>query len=424
VQPCPSILSAREGGSDGKAAKPSDTAKVGRRGFLAGAAAASVGAGMTTPAIAGPGGLAGQPRATLPLQLAAAEREPPAAADALTTDRSGSDYMVDVLKALRIEYMASNPGSTFRGLHESFINYGGKKTPEFLTCCHQASSVGIAHGDAKTAGRPMAALVHGTVGLQHAAMAIYNAFCDRVPIVLLTGNAGGAHKRRPGVEWAHGVQDGAARVRDFTKWDDQPGPLDHFGDGLVRAYALATTPPTAPVPVVADTELQEGPVGDGATPAVPKLAGFAMPAGAPQAVQEAARLQVAAENPLLVDRYARTPAALPMLVTLAEAVHAPVCDLGSRMNFANTHPLDQRDRMRALVAGARLILAIEPVDLWGALKRFRDQLARTAAPLRQPAGDMPPYGDKVLSDRRITDIIAFLKTVPRLPAVASIPLLA
>jgi len=132
---------------------------------------------------------------------------------------------------------------------------------------------------------------------------------------------------------------------------------------------------------------------------------------------------VAAENPVLVDRYARTPAALPMLVTPAEAVHAPVCDLGSRMNFANTHPLDQRDRMRALVVGAELILAIEPVDLWGALKRFRDELVRTAAPLRQPAGDMPPCGDKVLSDRQITDIIAFLKTVPRLPAVASIPLL-
>jgi hypothetical protein len=94
------------------------------------------------------------------------------------------------------------------------------------------------------------------------------------------------------------------------------------------------------------------------------------------------------------------------------------------MHFANTHPLDRRDRMRALVAGAELILAIEPVDLWGALKRFRDQLVRTAAQLRQLAGDMPPYGDNVLSDRQITDIIAFLKPVPRLPAVASIPLLA
>jgi acetolactate synthase-1/2/3 large subunit len=378
VQPCPSILSAREGGSDGKAAKPSDTAKVGRRGFLAGAAAASGGAGMTTPSLAGPGGLAGRPRATLPLQLAAAEREPPAAADALTNDRSGSDDMMDVLKALPIEYMASNPGSTFRGRHQSFINYGGDKAPELLACCHEETSVGIAQGYAKTTGRPMAALVYGTVGLQHAALAIDNAFCDRVSMVVRTGNAGDAHKRRPGVEWAHGVQDGAALARDFTKWDDQPGSLGRFGDSLLRAYALATTPPMARVPVAADTELQEGPVGDGATPAVPKLAGFAMPAGDPRAVQEGARLQGAAEN----------------LVW-----------------------------MRALAAGAAFILAIEPVDLWGARNRFRDQLVRTGAQLHQPAGDMPPCGDKVLSDRQITDIIAFLKTVPRPPAVASIPLL-
>jgi acetolactate synthase-1/2/3 large subunit len=370
-----------------------DTPKVGRRSFLAGAAAAGVGAGVSAAAAAEPAGARAAPRSSIPLQLAAAEREPPPAGEALTTDRSGSDYMVDVLKALKMEYIASNPGSTFRGLHESIINYGGNTTPEFLTCCHEESSVGIAHGFAKASGRPMAALVHGTVGLQHAAMAIYNAFCDRAPVVVLTGNAGDAHKRRPGVEWAHSVQDGAALVRDFTKWDDQPASLGHFGDSLVRAYALAATPPMAPVLIVADTELQEGPIDSGATLAVPKLAAPSPPAGDPNAVQDAARLLAAADNPvILVDRYARTPAAMPLLVALAEAMQAPVCDLGSRMNFPNTHYLDQRERLRALVAGADLVLAIEPVDLWGALNRLRDQLARTSSRSAKPTAKIVSIG--------------------------------
>ena len=114
----------------------------------------------------------------------------------------------------------ANPGSSFRGLHESIINYGGNKTPEFITCCHEESSVAMAHGYAKIEGKPLAVLAHGTVGLQHASMAIYNAYCDRVPVYIIVGNTLDATMRRPGVEWAHSVQDAAAMVRDFTKWDD------------------------------------------------------------------------------------------------------------------------------------------------------------------------------------------------------------
>src|SRR6266481_4246265 len=171
-----------------------------RRDFLrnAAAGAAALAATPTLPAKPpAPERSSTQPPAMSP----AAEVGTPSPAEVLTVDRTGSDFMVDVIKSLNIEYICSNPGSTFRGLHESIINYGGNKTPEFLTCCHEESSVGIAHGYAKASGRPMAALVHGTVGLQHAAMAIYNAFCDRAPVVVLSGNAGDAHKRRPGVEW-------------------------------------------------------------------------------------------------------------------------------------------------------------------------------------------------------------------------------
>src|SRR5437016_9488795 len=121
--------------------------------------------------------------------------------------RPGSDFMVDVIKATGIEYIAANPASSFRSLHESIVNYGGNRKPEFLTCMHEESSVAMAHGYAKAAGKPMGVPAHGSVGLQHAAMAAHSAWCDRVPIMMFAGNILDADKRRPGVEWYHCVQD-------------------------------------------------------------------------------------------------------------------------------------------------------------------------------------------------------------------------
>ena len=137
--------------------------------------------------------------------------------DVLTVGRSGSDFMVDVLKTLGFEYATSNPGSSFRGLHESIINHGGNVSPEWLTCCHEESSVAMAHGYAKIDGTPLLVAMHGTVGLQHAAMAVYNAFCDRVPVFLVLGNTLDATQRRPGAEWVHSVQDAAAMVSNPTR---------------------------------------------------------------------------------------------------------------------------------------------------------------------------------------------------------------
>src|SRR2546421_8280508 len=176
--------------------------------------------------------------------------------------RPGSDFMVDVIKATGIEYIASNPASSFRSLHESIVNYGGNRKPEFLTCMHEESSVAMAHGYAKAAGKPMGVLVHGTVGLQHASMALYNAWSDRVPVLVLAGNFMDAAARRPGVEWYHCAQDPAALLRDFLKWDDQPASLQHFAESTVRAYKLATTPPMEPVLIIADGDLQESPIAD------------------------------------------------------------------------------------------------------------------------------------------------------------------
>src|SRR5262249_14549111 len=152
------------------------------------------------------------------------------------------------------------PGSSFAGIHESIINYGGNKSPEFITCCHEESSVAMGHGYAKIEGKPVLAMAHGTVGLQHAAMAIYNAWCDRVPVYIMLGNTLDATQRGGEVAWLHSVQDAAAMVRDFTKWDDTPISLGHFAESAVRAYKVAMTPPTLPVVLSVDSELQENPV--------------------------------------------------------------------------------------------------------------------------------------------------------------------
>src|SRR5687768_2543115 len=321
---------------------------VDRRNFLKGAAV--TGAAALVPDTVAAAAQAASPASatqgprTPAAPAAAREADPPAVVgDELTTDRPGGDFMVDVLKSLNIDYIASNPGSSFRGIHESIINYGGNKAPEFLTCCHEESSVAMAHAYFKVEGKPMAVLAHGTVGLQHAAMAIYNAYCDRVPVYILAGNSLDATLRRPGVEWAHSVQDAAAMVRDFIKWDDQPVSLPHFSESAMRAYKIAMTPPMMPVLLVIDGGLQEDPISHEVSSRlrIPRLTVATPPQGDSGAVAEAARLLVNAQNPVIVaDRAARTPAGIAHLVALAEALQAPVVDQHGRMNFPSHHALN------------------------------------------------------------------------------------
>ena len=354
---------------------------IDRRKFLKGAAAGAAALAAvpamanTQPAEAVRAGVA-QP---MPRAL---EAETPSVLEVLTENRSGSDFMVDVIKSLGIEYVASNPGSSFRGLHESVINYGGNENPEFITCCHEESAVAMAHGYAKIEGKPMAVFLHSDVGLQHGSMAIYNAFCDRVPIYLMAGNALDINSRRPGVEWDHSVQDAAAIVRDCLKWDDTPISLEHFAESAVRAYKIAMTPPFAPVLLVADGELQEGAIPDDAKIQIPKLTRAMPPQGDSGSVAEAARMLVAAENPvILLERTARTADGLKYTVELAELLQAPVVDLAARMNFPSQHPLNQTERTRAVIAGADVILGLEALNFWGTINSYRDQLHRTSAPI-------------------------------------------
>jgi acetolactate synthase-1/2/3 large subunit len=278
------------------------------------------------------------------------------------------------------------PSSTCRGLHESIINYGNNSKPEFITTLHEDTSAAMCHGYYKVAKKPMACMVHGTVGLQHATMAIYNAYADRVPMFVLSGIIGNSSTRQMNVEWNHSAQDQAVMVRDFTKWDDQPHSLQGWAESTVRAYDLMTTVPMGPVLITSDSDLQEDPIPKEAEAglAIPKLKDRGQPVGDPALLREAAKMLVAAENPVIyANRYARTENGPALLVQLAEALHAPVIDDHGRMNMPNRHPLNHSARRERMLAEADVILALEPVYPWALTDYVADLIGRPEMPPRR-----------------------------------------
>jgi acetolactate synthase-1/2/3 large subunit len=357
---------------------------VDRRKFLrnatVGAAALVAGPAAAADAVSAPKAIPAPRNAAAPLppvprraevEAAVAAASPDPNAELITVDHPGSDFMVDAFKAVGFEYLCSNPGNSFRSLHESFINYGRNKDPEFITCCHEESAVGMAHGYFKIEGKPLMVCVHGTVGVQHASMAIYDAFCDRVPIVVVLGNFGDAQTRGNFVNWTHSAQDPAALIRDFVKWDDQPATLQGFAESVMRAYRVAMTPPYMPVALVCNTDLQEFPIPNDPTLRVPPVTVDRPPQGDSGSVQEAAKWLAAAENPVIVaDRAARTPAGLALLIELAETLQAAVIDRNGRMNFPSRHPLNQSERGGAVIGDADVILGLELTDFYGIVNAY------------------------------------------------------
>ena len=343
---------------------------IDRRSFLkgaaaAGAAAAAAGASVKLAAAADTAGEAGK---------AAEKTKAPAKLPSETfITHPGSDFMADVLKKIGLQYIAINPAAGFRSLQESIINYLGNKNPEILTCLHEETATAMAHGYAKASGKPMGVMVHGTVGLQHASMALYNAWCDRVPMLMFGANGIDAATRRPGVEWIHSAQDPAALVREFVKWDDQPASLQHFAESTVRAHQFTMTAPMAPAFIALDMDLQEEEVEHAEKLKIPKISRLIQPQGDSKALREAAKMLVAAQKPLiLADRAVRTQQGVNMLVELAESLGTPVVDLGSRMNFPSTHDLDCTYLKQSLVRDADVILMLEVGDPWGNLNSFSD----------------------------------------------------
>ncbi|HEY3304669.1 MAG TPA: thiamine pyrophosphate-dependent enzyme [Candidatus Binatia bacterium] len=288
----------------------------------------------------------------------------------------GSDVIVDLMKAFDIEYAAFNPGATFRGIHDSIVNYGGNYMPEVIFCNHEEISVAVAHGYAKAKGKPMIAIAHDMVGLQHASMAIFNAYIDRVPVMVLGGTGPmNTKRRRPRIDWIHTALVQGNQVRDYVKWDDQPYSLADVPDSFIRGYRLATTEPMAPVYINYDADIQE----DALTsqleiPDVRRYAPLAPMQANPEALRKAAELLVNAQAPLIIaDTLGRNPKTVPALVALAELLAIPVVDKGARFNFPTTHPLDATDGARELLKNADVILALDVADLYGSLTTVSKQ---------------------------------------------------
>jgi thiamine pyrophosphate-dependent acetolactate synthase large subunit-like protein len=324
-----------------KPVDPTPTDAVDRRSFLRGA----VGAAGVASALVGAEGAAQtaapRPAVARPTEAdASADFAPPEIrAGASFIEHPGSDYMVDVLKALDFDYAAVNPGSAFEGIHESLINHGGNRKPEILTVLHEEAGAAIAHGYAKAAGKPMLTLMHGTVGLLHASMGLFQAWADRVPVFGIVG-----HARNPTsvVNRPHSAQDMGAIVRDFMKMDDEPTNLDVFANIAMRAYTIGRTPPMGPTLLVVDSELQEAPIADGSRLQIPRLTMPSIPQGESGAVREAARLLASAERPLIrTGKLARTPAGWDRIIELAELLQAPVDvgTYGSWQDFPSWHAL-------------------------------------------------------------------------------------
>ena len=255
----------------------------------------------------------------------------------------GSDAIAALLRKLDIEYVALNPGSSFRGLHDSLVNYLGNVAPEILLCLHEEHAVSIAHGWAKVTGRPMAVILHANVGLMHGAMAIFNAWCDRVPMLIMgaTGPVDAA-LRRPWIDWSHTSRDQAAIVRQYVKWDDQPASVEASLAAMIRAMVATTTAPCAPTYVCFDATVQETELLE--MPELPEPAHFAVPdppANSDQQLSDLLRRLHGAKKPVfLMGRMSRSVTDWSARIALAEHFNAKVLtDIKTGAVFPTNHPL-------------------------------------------------------------------------------------
>jgi thiamine pyrophosphate-dependent acetolactate synthase large subunit-like protein len=304
--------------------------------------------------------------------VAAVERPTPAGANA---PGFGSDVIADALSSLDIPYIALTPGASYRGLHDSIVNYLGNSKPQMLLCLHEEAAVAIAHGYAKVTGKAMVSAVHSNVGLMHATMAMFNAWCDRMPMVVLgaTGPVD-AVKRRPWIDWIHTARDQGALVREYTKWDDQPA-----SPGAAREAWIANTVPQGPVYINFDAEVQEAKVSEPLPPidVARYMPQISTAAPAEQVKQAAAMLKGAKQVLILAGRSSRDPEVWKARVALAEALNARVLsDLKIGASFPTDHPLYFGSPRAVTPEGLEglkdvdVVLSLDWVDLAGALRWF------------------------------------------------------
>jgi benzoylformate decarboxylase len=291
----------------------------------------------------------------------------------------GSDVVAEVTRRLDLKYIALVPGASYRGFHDSIVNYLGNSNPQMVICLHEEHAVSIADGYGKVTEEPMAVALHANVGLMHASMPIFNAWCDRTPMIIFgaTGPVD-AHRRRPWIDWIHTAKDQAAIVRDYTKWDDQPASPQAAVESVLRANQITRSAPYGPVYICLDAGLQEAPLTDAVL--IPDAARFA-PAPAPAApgasVQKALKAINQAKFPLiLMGRVSRKQSDWGRRVRFAEAIAAAVLTSSNDPSaFPTTHPLHfaapclrPSKAATVLIEKADLIISLDWLDLAGVLR--------------------------------------------------------
>jgi thiamine pyrophosphate-dependent acetolactate synthase large subunit-like protein len=292
----------------------------------------------------------------------------------------GSDVVADALRALDIPYIALNPGASYRGLHDSLVNYLGNEKPQMLLCLHEEAAIAIAHGYAKVTGKAMAAVVHSNVGLMHATMAIFNAWCDRMPMVILgaTGPVD-AVKRRPWIDWIHTSRDQGALVRGYTKWDDQPASPVAAREAVLRANWIANTAPCGPTYVNLDAEVQEMKLPDEVAAIDGKRYMPEIESAAPASViAKAAELLRNAKSPVILSgRVTRSVEGWKARVALAERLGARVVtDQKVAASFPTNHPLHAgapggtvlAPEAQEAIRNADVIISLDWLDVAGCFK--------------------------------------------------------
>lgn len=299
--------------------------------------------------------------------------------------RYGSDLMVDAMQAYGFRYVSLNPGSSYRGLHDSIVNYGGN-SPEMIECPHEKVAVGVAHGYAKASGEPMAVILHNTVGLLQGTMGIYYAYIDRAPVVVF-GGAGPMDltRRRPNIDWIHTANVQGNAVRDYTKWDDQPYSIAAVPETVARGYRVAMSQPQGPVYIALDAAMQEDEIKEDIP--LPNFDRLKVPVSFgpdPEALQQLAEMLVAAERPIMITGYAgRDPNAFDQLVELAEILGVGVIDTNYRLNFPNRHPLNvtESDAM----ADADLVMFLDVKDMTKPTQTLDSVTRKTRSLIREDA---------------------------------------
>ncbi|MDF1554781.1 MAG: thiamine pyrophosphate-binding protein [Deferrisomatales bacterium] len=342
----------------------------------------------------------------------------------------GSDAVAQLLRDFSLPYVCINPGASFRGLHDSLVNYLGNTAPQILLCLHEEHAVAIAHGYAKVTGEPLGVILHSNVGVMHAAMAVFDAWCDRVPVLIMgaTGPVDAA-QRRPWIDWIHTARDQGALLRPFTKWDDQPASVPAALEALLRARQIARTSPKGPVYVCFDTTWQEARLPE--MPQLPDLARYEAPASnhpAPDLITRAAGWLSGAGNPvILMGRVSRDMKAWGQRVALAEALGARVLtDLKVGAAFPTDHPLHAAPPGMFLtpqgieqLQATDVILSLDWVDLAGTLKQAFGSAPATTARVIQVSPDQSLHNGWSMECQALPPTDLYLACDPE-PVVAAL----